>query len=822
MLIAIKDLNTANADAAEQREQAVQSNLARLLATENIHVAFRKANTASFNVKTRVLVIPIYAADLPREVVQMLVGHEVGHALFTPESGWHEAACARGMIYKGYMNVVEDARIERKIKDKYPGLRRDFHFGYAHMIAANFFGPAKLLNDPRWIAKQSLIDKINLHFKAVPHIPAIKFTERELELVDAIEVAETFEDVLKVTDTIWKYDRDYRAAQRRAQEEEREAARKILQDQEDDNYELGDDDQDADDGLDSHDTEGETPPRSEDNEDDLSDMDGDSGPDTPTVDDEQDEDGDGGVKGEKGDKTATEGDLASAGDEIDDLDAESDDVGSGAGSEYLDDEEDNFGSSGSVTDRAFREHAANLIDASCRDIIYAKVNYLPEEKDVKLPYKKFVACLDAALLSAVWVSGDRDKNEWLLAEEVRFLQEFRSKHERFIIHLVREFEMKRNAWTSARAREARTGALNLNKLYQYKFNDDLFKKVTMVPNGKNHGMIMLIDTSGSMARLIDKVLEQAAVLAMFCRRVQIPFRVYGFTNPLLPNIEAGFNYTFPKVDGLLDRSALYRAYYSEGQKEPSVNCEQYVLTELLTDRMSLRDFNRVLFGLFSKFGRGITKSYVLPMYGTPLNDAILTIPSLVKNMRQQYKTEKVSVIVLTDGMSDNENMIGGGALNASLMRLFITSPWTRKVFEVKPVVRPKAWGGSMHESFERLCWTKVYIQMAADASGASIIGYHVVNGKMAARMLADYKGFYTKDCEDMKLQFRNDKMMSIDNFGYKQYFIMWDKALNEEDKTMQAARSDMTARKLATMFSEVQRSQQVNRVFLSKFVEMIA
>jgi hypothetical protein len=65
-------------------------------------------------------------------------------------------------------------------------------------------------------------------------------------------------------------------------------------------------------------------------------------------------------------------------------------------------------------------------------------------------------------------------------------------------------------------------------------------------------------------------------------------------------------------------------------------------------------------------------------------------------------------------------------------------------------------------------------------------------------------------------------MMAIDDFGYKQYFIMWDKALTEEDKTMAAANSDMTARKLATMFTDAQRSQQVNRIFLSKFVQMIA
>ena len=105
--------------------------LARLLASEDIAVEHSaKAATASFNTKSRVLVLPIWK-DMDNNLYDMLVGHEVAHALFTPAEEWAPQVDRFGAINRGpwmtFVNIVEDARIERKIKDKFPGLRRDYH-----------------------------------------------------------------------------------------------------------------------------------------------------------------------------------------------------------------------------------------------------------------------------------------------------------------------------------------------------------------------------------------------------------------------------------------------------------------------------------------------------------------------------------------------------------------------------------------------------------------------------------------------------------------------------------------------------------------------
>ena len=97
----------------------VKDNLAKLLATENLIVEHRQVSTAFFNVETRVLCLPMW--DASDNVYDMLVGHEVGHALFTPNDDWEEVLKD---VPKSFLNVTEDARIEKLMKRKFPVLTK--------------------------------------------------------------------------------------------------------------------------------------------------------------------------------------------------------------------------------------------------------------------------------------------------------------------------------------------------------------------------------------------------------------------------------------------------------------------------------------------------------------------------------------------------------------------------------------------------------------------------------------------------------------------------------------------------------------------------
>ena len=131
----------------------IKSQLAKLLATEDLVVEHKKVPTACFNVHTRVLTLPLWekASGL---VYDLLVGHEVGHALFTPDEDWSETA----KVPQQFVNVVEDARIEKLMKRKYAGLAKTFFNGYKELNGEDFFQ----LGDED-ISTFNLADRANLY-----------------------------------------------------------------------------------------------------------------------------------------------------------------------------------------------------------------------------------------------------------------------------------------------------------------------------------------------------------------------------------------------------------------------------------------------------------------------------------------------------------------------------------------------------------------------------------------------------------------------------------------------------------------------------------
>ena len=96
--------------------------------------------------------------------------------------------------------------------------------------------------------------------------------------------------------------------------------------------------------------------------------------------------------------------------------------------------------------------------------------------------------------------------------------------------MAKEFELRKNADQQKRASIAKTGELNLNKVYAYKFTEDIFKKMTVLPDGKSHGLVMFLDWSGSMSDHMENTMKQLINLVMFCKKVNIPYEVYAFTS----------------------------------------------------------------------------------------------------------------------------------------------------------------------------------------------------------------------------------------------------------------------------------------------------
>ena len=163
-----------------------KSTLAKLLATENIEVQQNNVRTASFDVKNRILTIPIFKHD-NKDVLDMLIAHECAHALWTGLDDW-KSICEESEEYKAYCNVLEDCRIDRMIQKKYPGIVKNYVKGYRELIKIDFFG----VNNQDFNTL-NLIDRINLFYKSSKSAD-ISFADAEWVL-DEIDNLKTLDDV---------------------------------------------------------------------------------------------------------------------------------------------------------------------------------------------------------------------------------------------------------------------------------------------------------------------------------------------------------------------------------------------------------------------------------------------------------------------------------------------------------------------------------------------------------------------------------------------------------------------------------------------------
>jgi uncharacterized protein with von Willebrand factor type A (vWA) domain len=205
-------------------------------------------------------------------------------------------------------------------------------------------------------------------------------------------------------------------------------------------------------------------------------------------------------------------------------------------------------------------------------------------------------------------SVDENLNEFSKKE----YEKFNLESGRVVNYLIKEFEMRKSATLYKRAQTAKIGSLDMKKVWSYKLNDDLFKRVMTMPKGKNHGMIFLLDWSGSMDFVLDDTIKQVISLAMFCQRAQIPYQVFAFSS----------QYQVCKSDEMQMKMRDKRqAYYSQ-DKVLSNATTDFALLEFFSSKMSNVEFNTMVRRLINHRNLRYIDSNDYGTGGTPLNEAL--------------------------------------------------------------------------------------------------------------------------------------------------------------------------------------------------------
>ncbi len=560
--------------------------LAKLLAKENLTVQHGNYKTAWFDVKNRVLGLPIWK-DLGKDVYDLLVGHEVGHALYTPLEGLHSSNEEIKGCPRTYINVVEDARIERKIRESYPGLIRTFKSGYKDLYASGLFGENHNFDTLK------LIDKINLKSKLVELID-VPFNDEELELYYETLNTQTFSDVCVVVKKILAYQQDLDES-----EEKDSNNKQSLPTNEGDDGDTGHDDQEA---SDSDESDSDSDDTDLDNKSDAQ-----EGESTPTEFDLTDDDEDG---------TLSSVSITPKTPEHNPIDEEI-----------------------SETDELFRLNEDKLLDVDefGEQTLFIDDYNKSEIDQIVIPYAKLAESRAKRV--------DETNNRWKLLEdhyEIRAAcKTYLKGVKKSVQPAVKEFEMKKAAYQWQRASSAKTGSINVDKLYSYKYEDDIFSRVTQMADAKNHGLMLLIDYSGSMYDIIGNVVQQTLHMVSFCKAVNIPFSVYCFTTGH-DNVRVRDNAMHTddiKMCELIS-SDLNKSDYEEAMYQLSLRCYSAGLVDTENKNIGLRvhNFNyRAYTSRYEEFG------------STPLNQALLVANQLVKKFVNKHSVQKMNFVTITDG-----------------------------------------------------------------------------------------------------------------------------------------------------------------------------
>jgi hypothetical protein len=381
---------------------------------------------------------------------------------------------------------------------------------------------------------------------------------------------------------------------------------------------------------------------------------------------------------------------------------------------------------------------------------------------------------------------------------------------------------------------SKSGSLDMNRLHTYKYNDDIFKKVTTLPGATNHGMVMVVDWSGSMYNNLTGTLSQLFNLIWFCRRTQIPFEVYAFTNS---TAAVNFNKDewsndrydslnpFKSGDLVLNNMKLLN-FFSSKMK---VDQEMDMMHTLWMSANIYQSYNGGRYGL-----KTFDVSKVFSLCSTPLNEAIIAMMEIVPKFKRETGVQKVNTIFLTDGCSNSTNTVYDYKFNAQdnthietlktlrpysygregRIEVILSDPLTRKSYKLN------ANNPTQH-------MTNKLLEMLKDrVDGMNLVGFFIAgagrSGRVDKRLVANILNKSSWDVMEEVKFINKNKYLAVTTAGYDEYYILPANGLQVENGGLSDDLVGASKAKLKSAFGKSMKSKVTSRQLLNKFVKLVA
>ena len=743
----------------------VKGNLAKLLATENIVVQHNNVKTASFDVKNRILTLPIFK-EQSGDVYDMLIAHECSHALFTPYEEWEGITDSE---LRSYVNVIEDTRIDKLIQAKYPGVVKNYMNGFDILEKKNFFGLyGKDINKELMI-----IDKINIRSKSLNRIP-FNFNDQDNQWLEKVDAVVTFKDAVDLAKEMLAWQKEQVEEMSKLPNFDELSIVK--------SYDLGNDD-DFDDEFDNQ------------------------------------------PSGDQGDESDEKNDFNNFGDQKADDEKDAEQNGPSDKAEAEEEKQDNQGKVSeqygngaggepakkllkAVTDSFYEDKKDELLDEKAKGFVYGTMPE-PNLKSI-VGYKEFLSDMQKYRIEQRKYNYDDAKYMTWLKDAFK---KFQNENKKTVMYLVKEFEMKKAATAYKRASTDKTGIIDPLKLPNYKFSDDIFKRLTIVPDGKNHGMMMLLDWSGSMSDTLSNTVSQLLNLVEFVKKVNIPFEVYFFTSErTYDESKKSFNYK--------DGNWKFEDYNLVNCFSHRMTKKEFELAGMYMYHMAQyynasyvyhRDFDRDMeMARYNSFG--VPSQFYLG--NTPLNEALVFCSKLIPMFKEKYGIEKMTFITLTDG----------GANSFRNTKVDSASDYGVKVdYDKTNIIEV----GKKKLVLDRYGSLTPKLLKLIKSYDVNVIGFFILKRvkRWDIEQYMDGKDYYArmKATDLARKEMTKNKAIAVNKDGYNKYFLLDGKKMQVENFNLSDTEiKKETVGEFKRMFGKAMANRLVSRVVLNKFIAEVA
>ena len=764
--------------------------LARLLAEEKIIVQHKKVDEPFYDLQNRCLTLPIWS-NATENVYKAMVLHEISHAIWTPLDEWKKMINGNyNGIPSNIIMVMEDIRVENLCKLKYPGTPRIFNLGYAEIYGMEQF---MLSMEPQ---KYNFLDRLCLYFKG-NNIFGIKFSKEEKSIVEATKKMTSFKEMITLSGVVYvqcmKNMRNLDKTPRYSYNGYDGGAGNFYNP-----------------GLYTKDNTLKTPQNR--SSIPLVNHDLDYGlnyersvaPEEKTfeimeleeelnnainpfsIDDFEDFD------------ESDESDETEEWDDGIDFDISSDFCPEQEIKKYYDDDEYIESARDKIISYVLQslQDCSRVLTNTNSDKTYEYIEIPQIDSNVIIPPDIYYAPLKEKFVEYPNI-------------EQRY-QEFKSNSKKDVNYMVKEFETKKSARLYSKIKESKTGVLDCDKLHSYLYNDDIFKRNLIVKEGKSHGLVIFLDWSGSMSKVIESTVKQLYKILWFCRRQNIPFKVYTFGQS-----STNYHYQDAPVDRLDNKMFI---------------SHDFTLCEIFNSETKSYEFEEQLKLFYYLASRVLNSGYPMHCMGwTPLYESLLTLNTIIPQFKKKYNVQKLNCIVLTDGEPNELRYIRHDKKyhQTSVEYTYadiICSNVNRDVYLIDPKTKEThflSYLGNRYSSYTESQLNAILNVVRSNNPDLSISAIRILESRDLGSFISRFIAYDDAELRgEVRSKWEAERWFVIENGAFDKFFAVSEKLLY--NTVFPKFNKDDTKSVITKKFKLMMKIKTMNNKFLSDFIGMIS